>query len=138
MIIDEKKLSEDMLALASELRQFADRIEQGDWQWPECFSWAGKRRDKKPVVVSVKTEAEIDARSDQLAKEYLGRMEARLKGASPDMLDQAQVLRQTANDLEAGKIGLDEVTSVSRAFSYACGLDYGYQRFMKDRREKLF
>ena len=81
---------------ARELRQAARDIEQGRFVGP---IWGVP---KISLLEPVKTEVEISNRTDQLIREYMVRVEARLK-ASPDMLDQAQVLRQAANDLEIGK-----------------------------------
>ena len=78
---------------ARELRQAADDIEQGRF---EGAIWGVP---KISLLEPVKTEVEISDRSHQLKREYMVRVEARLK-VSPDMLDQAQVLRQAANDLE--------------------------------------
>jgi hypothetical protein len=123
---------ERMLAQACrKLRQFAHDIEQGNlkgpiWGIPELS-----------LLEPVKTEVEIRDRTHQLQREYMDRVEARLKVA-PDMLDQAQVLRQAANDLESGNIDCDEVRSVLNAFAHADGLDYGYRCFLKDRKQKLF
>jgi hypothetical protein len=116
---------------ARELRQAADDIEQGR------FEGAILGVPKISLLEPVKTEVEISDRSHQLKREYMVRVEARLK-VSPDMLDQAQVLRQAANDLESGIIDCDEVRAVLGAFAYADGLDYGYRRFLKDRKQKLF
>ena len=63
-------------------------------------------------------------------------MEKRLK-VSPDMLDQANVLRQAAHSLECNRIDFDEVGSVIAALAYAYGFDYGYQCFLKERKELL-
>ena len=137
MIISAKEQSEHMLAQAHELREAAEKIEQGDFSLGELCAFAGRHRARSSVVGSVKTEVEIRDRCDQLLGEWLDRVEARLNGSSPEMLDQAQVLRRTANDLESGKIGFDDLTSVFAALCYAHGFDYGYQRFMKDRRRKI-
>jgi hypothetical protein len=69
--------------------------------------------------------------------EYMDRAEARLK-VSPDTLDQAQALRQAANDLKAGIIDRDEERRALSAFEYADGFDYRYLWFLKDGKEKLF
>jgi hypothetical protein len=63
-------------------------------------------------------------------------MEKGLK-VSPDMLDQANVLRQTADNLECNGIDFDEVGSVIAALVYAYGFDYGYRRFLKEPKEWL-
>jgi hypothetical protein len=131
MTISTKNRSELILTGAHELRQFAHDIEQGDFKGP---MW---NPPNPSLPEPVKTEVEIRDRAHQLKREYMDRVETRLK-VSPDMLDQAQVLRQAANDLEAGIIDCDEVRSVLSAFAYADGLDYRYRRFLKDRKEQLF
>ena len=137
MIISAKEQSEHMLAQARELQEAAEKIEQGQFPLDELLAFTKKHSVRRRVVGSVKTEVEIRDRSDQLKEDWLDRVEARLKSSSPDMLDQAQVLRQSANDLKAGIIDLDEVRSVLDALLYAHGFDYRYQCFMKDRRELL-
>jgi hypothetical protein len=116
---------------ARELRQAADDIEQGRFEG--AISGVPKIRLLEPV----KTEIEISDRTHQLNREYMVRVEGRLK-VSPDMLDQAQVIRQAANDLESGNIDCDEVRAVLGAFAYADGFDYRYRRFLTDRKQESF
>ena len=116
---------------ARELREAAHDIEQGRFEGP---IWV---LPKISLLEPVKTEVEIEDRIYQLIREYMVRVEARLK-VSPDMLDQAQVLRQAANDLESGNIDCDEVRAVLGAFAYADGFDYRYRRFLKDRKQESF
>jgi hypothetical protein len=146
MTISNRTRTKLILAQIRDLRQVADDIEQGKFPWgisnhlDKCgeASDLGKRyRDRSGEIGSAKTDIEIRERSRQLTREWLARVPARTKKPSPDMLDQAQVLRQAANDLEAGHIDFGEVDSVISAFFYAIGFDYGYQRFLKDRRELL-
>src|SRR6516165_7803231 len=115
---------QDRIAIARELRQAADDIAQGRFDLDTlsglCASHAGL----------VKSRHEKSDRTTQLIHEWFERMEERLK-VSTDMLDQAQVLRQTAEGLEANRADFDEVSSVLAALAYAYGFDYGYQRFMK-------
>jgi hypothetical protein len=132
MIEFEKEHQEDRIArTARELHQVAHDIEQGRFEGP---IWV---LPKIRLLEPVKTEVEIRDRTHQLKREYMDRVEARLK-VSPDMLDQAQVLRQAAaNDLKSGTIDFDEVDSVLDAFSYAYGFDHRYQTFLKDTGELL-
>jgi hypothetical protein len=132
MIKSQRKQSDGRIAQAArELRQAAHDIEQGRF---EGSTW---ELPKISLLEPVKTEVEISDRTHQLIREYMVRVEARLK-VSPDMLDQAQVLRQAAKDLESGKIDCDEVRAVLGAFAYADGFDYRYRRFLKDRKQESF
>jgi hypothetical protein len=132
MIKSQKKQLDGRIAQATrELRQAAHDIEQGRFEGP---IWV---LPKMSLLEPVKTEVEIRDRTHQLKREYMVRVKARLK-VSPDMLDQAQVLRQAANDFEAGNIDCDEVRAVLGAFAYADGFDYRYRRFLKDRKQESF
>ena len=123
MILDiENQRSQHKIALARELREAADDITEGR------FNLAKLRALRVNHAGLVKSEHERNDRTTQLIQEWFDRMEGRLK-VSPDMLDQAQVLRQTAESLESNRADFDEVSSVITALAYAYGFDYGYQRF---------
>jgi hypothetical protein len=123
---------EYMLAQAArELRKFAHDIEQGNLKGP---IWGVPELS---LLEPVKTKVEIRDRTHQLMQEWLDRVVARAKRPTPDMLDQAQVFRQAANDLESGIIDCDEVRSVLQAFAYACRFDHRYRSFMKDTLDLL-
>ena len=127
--IDNQRLK-DKIALCHELRQAADDITEGQ------FDLAKSRALGANHAKLVKSVQRREARTTQLIDEWFERMEKRLK-VSPDMLDQANVLRQTADSLECNRIDFDEVGSVIAALVYAYGFDYGYRRFLKERKELL-
>jgi hypothetical protein len=83
--IDNQRL-QDKNALARELRQAADDITEGQFDLARSRA-LGATHSK--LVMSVQRS---DARTTQLIDEWFERMEKRLK-VSPDMLDQANVLR---------------------------------------------
>ena len=106
----ENEVSECILAQAArELREAAHDIEQGRFKGPV---WV---LPEISLLESLKTEVEISDRIHQLNIEYMVRVEARLK-VSSDMLDQAHVVRQAANDLETGNIDCDEVRGRTSRF----------------------
>jgi hypothetical protein len=120
--------------LARELREVSNDLEQGQFQLEKLTILSAKNdltRDK-----TGKSGQKREARTTQLIDEWFERMEKRLK-VSPDMLDQAKVLRETADSLESNQVDFDEVSSVIAALNYAYGFDYGYRRFPKDRKELL-
>ena len=106
----ENEVSECILAQAArELREAAHDIEQGRFEGPV---WV---LPEISLLEPVKTEVEISDRIHQLNREYMVRVDARLK-VSSDMLDQAHVVRQAANDLETGNIDCDEVRDRTSRF----------------------
>ena len=127
--IDNQRL-QDKNALARELRQAADDITEGQF---DLAKWRALGANHAKLVKSVQRR---DARTTQLIDEWFERMEKRLK-VSPDMLDQANVLRQTADSLECNGVDFAEVSSVIAALAYAYGFDYGYRRFLKERKKLL-
>jgi len=127
-----KEQPEHMVAQAArELRQFALDIEQGNLGGPIC------RFPQISLLEPLKTQVKIKNRTEQLIHGYLDRVVARATKPTPDMLDQAQVFRQAANDLESGIIDCDDIRSVLGAFAYACGFDHRYRSFMKDTLDLL-
>src|SRR6516165_1540545 len=127
--IDNQRV-QDKIVLARELRQAADDITEGQ------FDLVKSRALGANHAKLVKSVQRRDARITQLIDEWFERIEKRLK-VSPDMLDQANVLRKVAHSLECNKIDFDEVGSVIAALAYAYGFDYGYRRFLKERKELL-
>ena len=128
----ENEVSECILAQAArELREATHDIEQGRFEGPV---WV---LPEISLLEPVKTEVEISDRIHQLNREYMVRVEARLK-VSSDMLDQLTWFGKQLTILKLEILIATGYATVLRAFVYADGFDYRYRRFLKDRKQESF